>query len=391
MLAAGIKHVLQWVATMRIDDIELLRSIDDRDRRGQLFSALTGHQLLYEFVQAAGALAELDQLRVPFAQEVLRARQAGHLTFDDRVWNQHLADPDQDPNMWLQQIRDFRLTAAGRNQARGRVIFVPLPDPTEDDGRLIAGTTLELLARSIGGVYSDYQLPKFLRDAAVPDEFVPPVVASDTKWEYVLGVLEKLDKGGSAARRTLRAFIGGWLDHRLPNDPTPDERRQIITQLARQGWRIQDGRLVISEPNPGLEIERPPMRRDAQIAALHARVRNAAGRFLATDHLDSAVFEAFKAINNRVKAMTGLDSDGWDLMSKVFRLDDPKIALADLATQTGRDFQDGHRLMFMGAMRGIRNPDAHEPMGRTEDDEAFERLAFASMLMRRLDEARVEQ
>jgi uncharacterized protein (TIGR02391 family) len=295
-----------------------------------------------------------------------------------------------DPNTWLQQVRDFRLTLAGRDRARGRVIFVPLPDSAEDDGRLIAGTTLEALARSIGSVYSDHQLPKLLRDAGVPVDFIPPVQGV-AKWEYVLDVLEHLDNGGSAARRTLRILIGGWLDHRLPNDPTPDERRQITSQLARQGWRLKDGRLVISEPDHEASVGPSSTRRDAQIAVLHARVRNAAGRFLATDQLDSAVFEAFKAVNNRVKAMSALDTDGWDLMSRAFRLETPQLMLTDLSTQTGRDFQEGFRFMFMGAMRGIRNPDAHEPMGRIDDDEAFERLGLASMLMRRLDDARVDQ
>jgi hypothetical protein len=41
----------------------------------------------------------------------------------------------------------------------------------------------------------------------------------------------------------------------------------------------------------------------------------------------------------------------------------------------------------MGAVQGIRNPDAHEQFKELKDGEAFEMLAFASLLMRRLDEA----
>jgi hypothetical protein len=43
--------------------------------------------------------------------------------------------------------------------------------------------------------------------------------------------------------------------------------------------------------------------------------------------------------------------------------------------------------MFMGAVRGIRNPDAHERFKALDAEEALETLAFASMLMRRLDNA----
>jgi uncharacterized protein Ymh len=45
----------------------------------------------------------------------------------------------------------------------------------------------------------------------------------------------------------------------------------------------------------------------------------------------------------------------------------------------------------MGAVAGIRNPDAHELFEPLDEDEAFEKLAFASMLMRRLDDAEVSQ
>jgi Protein of unknown function (Hypoth_ymh) len=43
--------------------------------------------------------------------------------------------------------------------------------------------------------------------------------------------------------------------------------------------------------------------------------------------------------------------------------------------------------MFMGAVRGIRNPDAHEGFKSLDPEEALKTLASASMLMRRLDAA----
>lgn len=43
--------------------------------------------------------------------------------------------------------------------------------------------------------------------------------------------------------------------------------------------------------------------------------------------------------------------------------------------------------MFMGAVVGIRNPRAHEQFEAMDENEALEELAFASLLMRRLDDA----
>lgn len=75
-------------------------------------------------------------------------------------------------------------------------------------------------------------------------------------------------------------------------------------------------------------------------------------------------------------------------MGEAFKDADPAITLADLSTETGRNIQAGFRFMFMGAVRGIRNPDAHELFTALNAEEALETLAFASMLMRRLDSAR---
>jgi uncharacterized protein (TIGR02391 family) len=111
-----------------------------------------------------------------------------------------------------------------------------------------------------------------------------------------------------------------------------------------------------------------------------------AERYIKT-HPEVAIFEALKAVNKRVKEMSKLDADGSDLMAKAFRDADPPIRLADLSTDPGKDIQAGFRFLFMGAVRGIRNLDAHELFQQLEDQEVIERLGLASMLMRRLDEA----
>ena len=74
-------------------------------------------------------------------------------------------------------------------------------------------------------------------------------------------------------------------------------------------------------------------------------------------------------------------------MGEAFKDSDPPIVLVDLTTETGRNIQAGYRFLFMGAVRGIRNPDAHELFKALDAEEALETLAFASLLMRRLDNA----
>ena len=74
-----------------------------------------------------------------------------------------------------------------------------------------------------------------------------------------------------------------------------------------------------------------------------------------------------------MKAMTGLDFDGSALMAQAFADAHPRIILSDLSTETGKNIQAGFRFLFMGAVQGIRNPDAHEQFKPIDDEEALER------------------
>jgi uncharacterized protein (TIGR02391 family) len=370
---------------MRWDDLQLLRSIDEfatSDQTGQLASG-------YNLMQAlsAGQPIDWDRDCRAFARELLLARNAGYLEWKDPFHpGIRGLDPIIEAQQWLQHINDVRLTLDGRDRARGRVIQRPLPDPDEDDDRPVTGMTLEEIARAIGDTCTASQLPRYLRESGIPEEFIPAEVAGN-KWEYVLGVFETLHDGGSAARRALRQFVGGWLEGRYHTPPHPEIRKRVTALLAAQGWHVSDGRLVIGERSGDVVGTLTPLGQDARIAALHVDVREVADRYLQSGHPEVAIFEAFKAINNRVKTMTGLELDGTSLMGEAFKDSDPPLALADLSTDTGRNIQAGFWFMFMGAVRGIRNPDAHERFKALDAEEALETLAFASMLMRRLDHA----
>jgi uncharacterized protein (TIGR02391 family) len=369
---------------MRWDDIELLGLVDRCEAEEEFGPLMTGYSLM----EAAREGRPFDPALDPraLARELLLARQGGYLEWNEFV--RHGArrpHPIDEPQQWLQEIRDLRVTLAGRDRARGRVVLRPLPDPEEDDGRLITGMCLEEIARAIGETYTGAQLPRYLADSGIPAGFVPEEVAG-SKASYVLGVLESLHDSGSAARRSLREFIGGWFEgaHHVPPDAEVGER--ITARLAAQGWHVRDGRLVVGDA-----VRHPVGARGSEgsgwTGRLHPAIGDVAVPYLESGHAAVAVFESFKLINHRVREMTGLDLDGSKLMGEAFSDSEPPIRLADLSSLTGRDIQAGFRFLFMGAARGIRNPDAHELFEALDDEEARETLAFASLLMRRLDDA----
>lgn len=372
---------------MRWDDLELLQLIDQLEQsdQGPLWSG-------FSLMQGASSGKPLDpnQDYRPFVRELLLAQAAGFLTWKEQFsYGGRPAGADLDPNLWLQQISEIRLTLAGRDRAHGRVIIRPLPDPDEDDDRPIYGTMLEEIARAIGDVFTPAQIPRFLRESGVPDEYVPQDLTG-SKWQYLLQVFENLHEGGSAARRAIREFIGHWLDNLLHTLPQEAIRKRVEVQLAPQGWQVREHRLVIGERRLAVPEKILRASRRARIAMLHPIVQQAANRYHEMDALEVAIFEAFKAVNGRVRELSKLPLDGSELMSKAFQDVDPPIRLANLSTDTGRNIQAGFRFLFMGAVRGIRNPDAHDLFKPLDEEDAIERLALASMLMRRLDEASVE-
>jgi uncharacterized protein (TIGR02391 family) len=121
------------------------------------------------------------------------------------------------------------------------------------------------------------------------------------------------------------------------------------------------------------------------VSSLHPEVRQFAEPYSARGAPEVAIFEAFKALTNRVKAMTGLDADGQEIMSKTMRDESPAIQFSELKTETDKNVQAGLRFLFMGVVRAIRDPDAHEQFRPLSEEEAFEELSLASMLHRRLD------
>lgn len=228
------------------------------------------------------------------------------------------------------------------------------------------------------------------RRAGIPLHRLPlPSETPDVRGDpggFVCGVLIGLDQWGSEGRRILRSFIGAWLDDRFISGPIDELRDGLVEKLARRGWYVADGNLVIGDPAKGKRA-RSPILRDARLAALHPDILAVAEQLFRDGHKVAAVFEASKSVHNRVKSMTGLSGDGAGLMGNAFKDDQPALVLADLTTQTGRDIQAGYRFLFMGSQQAIRNPAAHQQFGKMDDDEAFELLGLASHLMRKLDAA----
>ncbi len=112
-----------------------------------------------------------------------------------------------------------------------------------------------------------------------------------------------------------------------------------------------------------------------------------------------AILNAFICLIDYVKERTGLDLDGDDLMNQVFSINYDKeqrritkypiIRINKLQNKSDRDEQQGFMFLCKGAAGGIRNPKAHKLIPQSNPLHTLEYLAFASLLMRRIEEGKV--
>lgn len=124
--------------------------------------------------------------------------------------------------------------------------------------------------------------------------------------------------------------------------------------------------------------------RKVAIPGLHAHVSGAAGALYEDGHYSRAVGAAFQAVEARVQSLSGSSEIGKKLMGFAIG------GALDVTTSTGPNQEserEGFKHLFMGAMAGLRNPRAHGEEVPVSAEETLESLAFASLLMRRLDVA----
>jgi uncharacterized protein (TIGR02391 family) len=153
---------------------------------------------------------------------------------------------------------------------------------------------------------------------------------------------------------------------------------------------IDNGKVVVAAlERKELLTMQTPSKLDFHWTILHPTVTRVAKSRFDTGHFADAVEAALKEVNDivraKVKARTGKELDGADLMNVAFSPKTPIIELDDLSTISGRNVQIGYMQIFAGAMTGIRNPKAHANITITPE-RAIHFLILASLLLHKLDE-----
>lgn len=169
-------------------------------------------------------------------------------------------------------------------------------------------------------------------------------------------------------------------------DPRPDRdviRYRVGDVRVYQGYGHGDHIEVTWGPP---ERAARPASEGLALGRLHREVVQAAGALYEDGHFAQAVFEAFKAVEVRVRSISELDEVGAKLMGRALGGEPPLMLISNREGRMGRDEQAGRMHILMGSMEAVRNLGAHELEGM-EQASAIELLGMASQCMRWLDDS----
>jgi uncharacterized protein (TIGR02391 family) len=108
--------------------------------------------------------------------------------------------------------------------------------------------------------------------------------------------------------------------------------------------------------------------------------------FLRGDY-DTAVFQAFKEVEVRVRKKAGLPNDliGVQLMRKAFHPDEGKLTNRESLPAERQSLSD----LFSGSIGSFKNPSSHREIDLNNPHEASEIILFANYLLRLVDKCKL--
>lgn len=250
--------------------------------------------------------------------------------------------------------------------------------------RILADTDRGLTGSEIG---------RLLAECRIPD-----VTPDMTKWKRLFNALATIQNEKQVGNHTIMIINRAMNPVQYTGHPElfAARRDELNTVLAFSGMTVgEDGRVRRAQIATNLTdtMERASrLRSSLLIRKVHEDVLKFCKAEFLQENYFHAVFEAMKSIAAKIRDLSGLTSDGADLVQEAFALGkniDPVLAINKLATETDKGEQRGFVNLLVGLFGTIRNPLAHNPKIEWDmsEQDALDLLTTASLIHRKLDEA----
>lgn len=214
-----------------------------------------------------------------------------------------------------------------------------------------------------------------------------------TKWKRLFNALAEAQNRHQVGNHLIMLINRAMDPVNYARDPATFHWRcdELNVVLAFSGFRVrEDGRVGYADKATTLDAARARagrLKAALESRNVHAEVLKYCRAELLDENYFHAVFEATKGVADRVRSMSGLTSDGAELVTKVFSLQNPILAINPLATESERSEQKGFTNLLVGLFGAVRNPLAHSPKTNwpMSEQDALDILTMVSLLHRKLD------
>jgi uncharacterized protein (TIGR02391 family) len=181
---------------------------------------------------------------------------------------------------------------------------------------------------------------------------------------------------------------------RYVNNPNEFERLRnaVNQQLAFVGYELkEDGQYRVIEPASTIsdvQIKVENLKQELEKRNAHSEVFKYCKAELLQNNYFHAVLEANKGLFQKIRELSGLQTDGNTLIEQVFS-SNPILIINNYQSSSEKNEHNGFCNLLKGLCSMFRNPTAHEPKVDWEvtEQDALEILGIISYCYRRLDNA----
>ena len=260
---------------------------------------------------------------------------------------------------------------------------IPCFDPTvlEAACRVLGDTTEGLTGQEIGYILADMR--------------VSDLAAGTTKWKRIFNALALVQNQHQVGNHLLMFIDRAMAPARFVQKLDQFHRMQdgLNVALSLAGYAVNDEGKVVHTTREatvsGAVARAKRLHTVLQARGTHPEVFAYCKAELLTENYFHAVLEAVKGVAERLRQMSGLTSDGADLINEALSTKSPIGALNSLRSDTEVSEQKGISNLLVGLFGAIRNPAAHAPkiVWPMPEQDALDIFAVVSFVHRKLDGA----
>jgi uncharacterized protein (TIGR02391 family) len=251
--------------------------------------------------------------------------------------------------------------------------------------KILADTDKGLSGSEIGYLLGDCKIPEVSPDMTKWKRLFNAFITYQNEKQFGNHVVVFINRAMNPVQYTKRPDVFAF------------RKDELNTALALCGMRIgDDGKIRWSVKAAHLTeaLERASRLHSALVTRkVHNDVLAYCRAELLQENYFHAVFEAMKSIAAKIRNLSGLTSDGSQLIQDGFAFGatgTPLLAINSLGSETEKGEQRGFANLLTGLFGTIRNPLAHTPKVEWDmsEQDALDILTTASLVHRKLDKAR---